>query len=26
MHAGEIKDDVGEALGDLPPAAEFSHG
>jgi branched-chain amino acid transport system ATP-binding protein len=26
MHAGEIKDDVGEALGDLPPSAEFSHG
>lgn len=24
MHAGEIKDDVGEALGDLPPAAEMS--
>lgn len=25
MHAGEIKDDVGEALGDLPPSAEFTH-
>ena len=24
MHAGELKEDVGEALGDLPPAAELS--
>ena len=24
MHAGELKEDVGEALGDLPPSAEFS--
>jgi branched-chain amino acid transport system ATP-binding protein len=24
MHAGELKEDVGEALGDLPPAAEMS--
>ena len=23
MHAGELKEDVGEALGDLPPAAEM---
>jgi hypothetical protein len=22
MHAGELKQDVGEALGDIPPAAE----
>jgi len=24
MHAGELKEDVGEALGDIPPAAEMS--
>jgi branched-chain amino acid transport system ATP-binding protein len=24
MHAGELKEDVGEALGDIPPAAELS--
>ena len=24
MHAGELKEDVGEALGDLPPSAELS--
>ncbi len=24
MHAGELKEDVGEALGDLPPSAEMS--
>jgi len=23
MHAGELKEDVGEALGDIPPAAEL---
>ena len=23
MHAGELKEDVGEALGDIPPAAEM---
>ena len=24
MHAGELKEDVGDALGDIPPAAEMS--
>ena len=24
MHAGELKEDVGEALGDIPPAVEMS--
>jgi branched-chain amino acid transport system ATP-binding protein len=24
MHAGELKEDVGEALGDIPPSAELS--
>ncbi|MEY2772684.1 MAG: hypothetical protein RJB51_105 [Actinomycetota bacterium] len=24
MHAGELKEDVGEALGDIPPAAELA--
>jgi branched-chain amino acid transport system ATP-binding protein len=24
MHAGELKEDVGEAFGDIPPAAEMS--
>ena len=24
MHAGELKEDVGDALGDIPPAAELS--
>jgi branched-chain amino acid transport system ATP-binding protein len=24
MHAGELKEDVGEALGDIPPVAEMS--
>ncbi|MEY4900640.1 MAG: hypothetical protein RI895_1062 [Actinomycetota bacterium] len=24
MHAGELKEDVGEALGDIPPAGEMS--
>jgi hypothetical protein len=23
MHAGELKEDVGEAFGDIPPAAEM---